>query len=117
MAKKRRRPAKRRSRASLKSRLAPWARDAIGIGLVVVALLAILALWLGSGGPFGALTRVAIRGAFGLGAVAFPVLSLYWGVLLLRDTVASASPSLAATTRTGRPARTSSTTRRRNSGS
>jgi hypothetical protein len=34
-----------------------------------------------------------------------------------RYTVASASPSSAATTRTGRPARTSSTTRRRNSGS
>jgi hypothetical protein len=34
-----------------------------------------------------------------------------------RYTVASASPSSAATTRTGRPARTSSSTRRRNSGS
>jgi hypothetical protein len=34
-----------------------------------------------------------------------------------RYTVASASPNSAATTRTGRPARTSSTTRRRNSGS
>src|SRR5215217_1759303 len=34
-----------------------------------------------------------------------------------RYTVASASPNSAATTRTGRPARTSSTTQRRNSGS
>ena len=26
-------------------------------------------------------------GSFGVGAVSFPVLALYWGVLLLRDTV------------------------------
>src|SRR5439155_14224447 len=56
--------------------------------------LAILALWLGSGGPFGTLTRFAARGALGLGAVAFPALSLYWGVLLLRDTVREERPRM-----------------------
>jgi len=90
---KRRTRTKRRS-GNLKSHLAPWARDAIGIGLVVVALLAILALWVGSGGPFGTLTRFGARGAFGLAAVAFPVLALYWGVLLLRDTVAEERPRM-----------------------
>jgi S-DNA-T family DNA segregation ATPase FtsK/SpoIIIE len=78
----------------LKTHLAPWARDAIGIGLVVVALLAILALWLDSGGPFGTVVRFAARGSFGLGAAAFPVLSLYWGVLLLRDTMRDDRPRM-----------------------
>ncbi|MFN2544041.1 MAG: DNA translocase FtsK [Actinomycetota bacterium] len=89
MAKRKRSRAKsrKRSRATLRSHLAPWARDAFGIGLVVLALLAILALWLDSGGLAGKLIRFAVRGSFGLGAVAFPILALYWGVLLLRDTV------------------------------
>jgi S-DNA-T family DNA segregation ATPase FtsK/SpoIIIE len=95
VAKKRRRSAQRKRRSgNLKSHLAPWARDAIGIGLVVVALLAILALWFESGGPFGTLTRFGVRGAFGVTAVAFPVLALYWGVLLLRDTVAEERPRM-----------------------
>jgi S-DNA-T family DNA segregation ATPase FtsK/SpoIIIE len=92
-ARRRKTRTKRRS-GNLKSHLAPWARDALGIGLVVVALLAILALWFDSGGPFGTLTRFGVRGAFGLGAVAFPVLALYWGVLLLRDTVAEERPRM-----------------------
>jgi len=43
---------KRKSkRPSVRSHLRPWARDALGIGLVVLALLAILGLWFGSAGP------------------------------------------------------------------
>jgi hypothetical protein len=38
-------------RPSVRSHLRPWARDALGIGLVVLALLAILGLWFGSAGP------------------------------------------------------------------
>src|SRR5436309_14031521 len=86
MAKKRRRKGKRTG-SSLRRHLARWARDAIGIGLVVVALLAALALWFDSGGPLGSVVRFAARGSLGLGAAAFPILSLYWGVILLRDTV------------------------------
>jgi len=35
--------------------LAPWARDAFGIGLVVLSLLAVLGLWLHSSGLVGKL--------------------------------------------------------------
>jgi DNA segregation ATPase FtsK/SpoIIIE, S-DNA-T family len=95
VANKRKRSARTKRRpGNLRSHLAPWARDAIGIGLVVVALLAVLALWFDSGGPFGTLTRFGARGAFGLAAVAFPVLALYWGVLMLRDTVAEERPRM-----------------------
>src|SRR2546423_12788605 len=84
---KTRKRARKRKRSDLRSHLSPWARDAFGIGLVVVALLSILALWLSSGGPFGSLLRFLVKGAIGVGAIAFPILALYWGVLLLRDTV------------------------------
>jgi S-DNA-T family DNA segregation ATPase FtsK/SpoIIIE len=95
MATKRRKKARRkRSGPGLRSHLAPWARDALGIGLVVLALLAILALWVGSIGLAGKLIRFAVRGTFGLAAVAFPVLALYWGVLLIRDTVREERPRM-----------------------
>src|SRR5438477_7680101 len=84
---KTRKRARKRKQSDLRSHLAPWAQDAFGIGLVVVALLSVLALWLSSGGPFGSLLRFLVKGAIGVGAIAFPILALYWGVLLLRDTV------------------------------
>src|SRR5438067_2663572 len=84
---KTRKRAGKRKQSDLRSHLAPWARDAFGIGLVVVALLSVLALWLSSGGPFGSLLRFLVKGAIGVGSIAFPILALYWGVLLLRDTV------------------------------
>ena len=74
---KRRRPARKKRRSgNLKSHLAPWA------------------LWANSGGPFGALARFGTRGAFGLGAVVFPLFALYWGILLLRDTVREERPRM-----------------------
>ncbi|HJS27293.1 MAG TPA: DNA translocase FtsK 4TM domain-containing protein [Actinomycetota bacterium] len=74
------------SRASVKSHLAPWARDALGIGLVVLALLAILGLWFDAAGPVGRGLDWLLHGAFGIVAVVFPVLALYWGLVLLRGT-------------------------------
>jgi S-DNA-T family DNA segregation ATPase FtsK/SpoIIIE len=61
---------------------------------VVVALLAALALWIHSGGLIGKLIRFAVRGSIGTAAVVFPVFALYWGVLLLRDAVATERPRM-----------------------
>lgn len=75
-----------RSRTSVRQHLAPWARDALGIGLVVFGLLAILALWFESAGPVGRGIDWLLHGSVGFAAAASPVLALYWGVLLLRGT-------------------------------
>jgi DNA segregation ATPase FtsK/SpoIIIE, S-DNA-T family len=88
---KRRRKSKR-SRAGrsagrrVAGHLAPWARDALGIGMVVLAALAVLGLWFDAGGPFGHAIAYLARGLGGAAAVAVPVIALYWGVLLLRGT-------------------------------
>ncbi|MEX2407016.1 MAG: DNA translocase FtsK 4TM domain-containing protein, partial [Actinomycetota bacterium] len=74
------------ARTSVRQHLAPWARDALGIGLVVLSLLAVLGLWFEAAGPVGRGLDWLVRGLFGVTAVAFPVLALYWGVLLLRGT-------------------------------
>jgi S-DNA-T family DNA segregation ATPase FtsK/SpoIIIE len=68
--------------------LSPWARDAVGIGLVVFGLLAVLSIWFDAAGPAGDGISYLLRGAFGVGAVAFPVVGVYWGVVLLRDVAA-----------------------------
>jgi S-DNA-T family DNA segregation ATPase FtsK/SpoIIIE len=75
-----------RARTSVRRHLGPWARDALGIGLVVLGLLAILALWFRSAGPVGRGLNWGVHGSIGIAAVVFPVIAVYWGVLLLRDT-------------------------------
>ncbi len=65
--------------------LSPWARDALGIGLVVFGLLAILSVWFDAAGPAGHGISWLLRGSLGVGAVVFPVAGVYWGVVLLRD--------------------------------
>jgi S-DNA-T family DNA segregation ATPase FtsK/SpoIIIE len=52
----------------------------------VLALLAVLSVWIEAGGPVGRGIAWLIRGAFGIGAYAFPVLGAWWGIVLLRDT-------------------------------
>jgi S-DNA-T family DNA segregation ATPase FtsK/SpoIIIE len=66
--------------------LAPQAADVIGIGLVVLALLTGLALWLDAAGPLGGILTFSVRGTFGLLGYAFPVLALWWGLVLVRGT-------------------------------
>jgi S-DNA-T family DNA segregation ATPase FtsK/SpoIIIE len=66
--------------------LAPWTRDAVGIGLVVLALLGTMALWFDGAGVAGRAITYAVRGTVGVAAMSFPILALYWGVLLLRGT-------------------------------
>ena len=73
-----------KKRPSVRSHLRPWARDALGIGLVVLALLAVLGLWFGSAGPVGRGLDWLLHAAFGIAAVVFPILALYWGLMLLR---------------------------------
>jgi S-DNA-T family DNA segregation ATPase FtsK/SpoIIIE len=90
---KRRGPAKKRraassKRTSVRQHLAPWARDAIGIGLVVSALIAGLAVWFDAAGVVGHGIDVALHAAVGSAAVAFPIIALYWGVLMLRHSIA-----------------------------
>jgi DNA segregation ATPase FtsK/SpoIIIE, S-DNA-T family len=70
----------------VRSVLSPWARDAFGIGLLVLALLAVLSLWLDAGGPLGNAIAWLLPALFGLGAYAFPMVGLWWGFILLRDT-------------------------------
>jgi DNA segregation ATPase FtsK/SpoIIIE and related proteins len=57
----------------------------VGIGLVVFGLLAVLSVWFDAAGPAGHGISWLLRGAFGVGAVAFPLIGVYWGVVLLRD--------------------------------
>ncbi|MGZ5291329.1 MAG: DNA translocase FtsK [Actinomycetota bacterium] len=75
-----------RSRTSVRQHLAPWARDALGIGLVVVGLLAVLGLWFEAAGPVGRGIDWLLHASVGVAAVAFPIVAVYWGVLLLRGT-------------------------------
>jgi S-DNA-T family DNA segregation ATPase FtsK/SpoIIIE len=83
-----------RARTPVRQHLAPWARDAAGIGLVVLALISALALWFDAAGVVGRGIEVAVRWAIGVAGVAFPALGLYWGVLLLRDAVADQRPRM-----------------------
>ena len=52
----------------------------------MLALLAVLGLWFDKAGPVGDFLTWLFRGAWGVAAIAFPLVGVYWGVLLLRDT-------------------------------
>ena len=65
--------------------LSPWARDALGIGLVVLAGLAVLSVWMDAAGPAGRGLAWLLHGAFGMTAVLFPPIGVWWGIVLLRD--------------------------------
>ncbi len=88
-AKKKRKKAKRKGRgvgARLAEHLRPQLADAVGIGLLVLAGLSVLGLWLGGGGPVGRFLVIGVRGTFGLLGFAFPVVALWWGLVLVRGT-------------------------------
>ena len=78
-------PRRRPSKTPVRTVLSPWARDALGIGLIVLSLLAALSLWLEAGGPVGRGIAWLTQGMFGVAAYAFPVLGAWWGFVLLRD--------------------------------
>ncbi|TMK96187.1 MAG: hypothetical protein E6G40_13235 [Actinobacteria bacterium] len=64
--------------------MSPRATEALGIGLLILAVLSVLGLWFAAGGPFGRLLQVGVKGAFGPGGYAMPVVAGYWAVLLLK---------------------------------
>ena len=78
------RKTKGNARTSVRTHLRPWARDAVGIGLVVLALLAVLGLWFEAAGPVGRGLDWLLHATFGIVAMVFPLLALYWGLVLLR---------------------------------
>jgi DNA segregation ATPase FtsK/SpoIIIE, S-DNA-T family len=84
---RRRPPTKSKSaRPKVRQHLGPWARDALGIGLMVFALISILGLWFDAAGFVGRGIELMLEGLVGQSAVLFPLLALYWGILLLRGT-------------------------------
>ena len=88
MTAKGRKPASKRKapkRTPVRTHLSPFARDALGIALVVVAILSALSLWFKAGGIAGAAIEYLARGAVGVAAVTIPVLLLYWGFLLIKS--------------------------------
>jgi DNA segregation ATPase FtsK/SpoIIIE, S-DNA-T family len=85
VAKKRRRKSKKAGSRILQH-LRPLLADAIGIGLVVVALVSALGIWVDGAGPVGAFLRFVARGALGVTGLLFPLLSLWWGLVLVRGT-------------------------------
>jgi S-DNA-T family DNA segregation ATPase FtsK/SpoIIIE len=95
---KRRAPARKRAASSrrtpVRQHLAPWARDAAGIGLVAFGLIAALGVWFDAAGVVGHGINVALHAAVGAAAVTFPVVALYWGVLLVRDSIAEQRPRM-----------------------
>ncbi len=80
---------KRARRTPVRQHLAPWARDAIGIGLVVFGLIAVLGVWFDAAGVVGHAINVALHAVVGSAAVATPIVAAYWGVVLIRDSVAA----------------------------
>jgi hypothetical protein len=110
---KRRAPARKRAASSrrtpVRQHLAPWARDAAGIGLVVFALIGALAVWFDAAGVVGHGINVVLHAVVGSAAVTFPVVALYWGVLLLRGSpdeqrvrMSATPPASSARSRPGR---------------
>jgi DNA segregation ATPase FtsK/SpoIIIE, S-DNA-T family len=79
-------PKRKPAKTPVRTVLSPWARDALGIALIVLALLAVLSVWLEAGGPVGEAIAWLLLGAVGIGAYAFPVVGTWWGSVLLRDT-------------------------------
>jgi DNA segregation ATPase FtsK/SpoIIIE, S-DNA-T family len=66
--------------------LGPQIADAVGIGLMVLAALSVLGLWLDAAGPVGRFLTILVLGTFGLAGYAFPVIALWWGIVLVRGT-------------------------------
>ena len=77
---------KKQPKTPVRTILSPWARDALGIGLIVLSLLAVLSIWLDTGGPLGRAITWVLGGSVGIGAYAFPLMGAWWGFILLRDT-------------------------------
>jgi DNA segregation ATPase FtsK/SpoIIIE, S-DNA-T family len=83
---RRRTAPKRPAKTPVRQILSPHARDAFGVFLVVLALVSVLGVWFHAAGPVGDFLTWALRGLIGVAAAVFPIVGIYWGILLLRDT-------------------------------
>jgi S-DNA-T family DNA segregation ATPase FtsK/SpoIIIE len=75
-----------RAGAKVARHLSPRAADALGIGLLILGILSVFALWFDAGGPFASLLQVSVLGLFGVAGYAFPAVAVYWAVILVRGT-------------------------------
>jgi DNA segregation ATPase FtsK/SpoIIIE, S-DNA-T family len=91
-AKKRRSPAASRTQrpSQTAKALSPHKGDIQGAVLVLVAVVLALGVWLHNGGKVGGFLELFLRGLFGYGAYAVPVLIAGLGVAMFRRTVAPA---------------------------
>ena len=78
-------PRKKPQRVPATQILSPFARDALGIGLMVLAGLAVLSVWFDAAGPMGEAFSRLLHTGFGLAAVLCPLVGLGWGFALVRD--------------------------------
>ena len=81
---------RKRKKVSRRERVAEHLReqiaDVVGVALVVLSILAALGIWFDAAGPLGRGLEVAVRGGFGIPGLAFPVVALWWGLILVRGT-------------------------------
>jgi DNA segregation ATPase FtsK/SpoIIIE, S-DNA-T family len=97
-------PKKRRSSASARTQrpsqtakaLSPHKGDIQGVALLLIALLLALGVWFHNGGNIGVFLELFLRGVFGYGAYAVPVLVAGLGIAMFRRTVAPAGDPVAA---------------------
>jgi S-DNA-T family DNA segregation ATPase FtsK/SpoIIIE len=97
-AKKRRTPAATRTHrpSQTAKALSPHKGDIQGAALVLIAVLLALGVWFHNGGKVGVFLELFLRGLFGYGAYAVPVLVAGLGVAMFRRTVAPAGDPVAA---------------------
>ncbi len=97
-AKKRRSPATTRTQrpSQTAKALSPHKGDIQGVVLILIAVLLGLGVWLHNGGKVGVFLELFLRGLFGYGAYAVPVLIAGLGVAMFRRTVAPAGDPVTA---------------------
>ncbi len=97
-AKKRRAtPASRSQRPSQTAKaLSPHKGDIQGVVLLLIATVLALGVWFHSGGTVGVFLELFLRGLFGYGAYAVPVLVAGLGIAMFRHSVAPAGDPVAA---------------------
>jgi S-DNA-T family DNA segregation ATPase FtsK/SpoIIIE len=97
-AKKRRSPPTTRTQrpSQTAKALSPHKGDIQGVVLLLVAVLLALGVWLHNGGKVGVFLELFLRGLFGYGAYAVPVLVAGLGVAMFRRTASPAGDPVAA---------------------
>jgi len=97
-AKKRRSPAATRTQrpSQTAKALSPHKGDIQGAALILIAVVLALGVWLHNGGKVGVFLELFLRGLFGYGAYAVPVLVAGLGVAMFRRTVAPAGDPVTA---------------------